>query len=347
MPERLTIEYVKGFVRDKSKGECEVLSNEYINSVTPLLVRCKCGEEFCRTFNKLKQNTVYCKKCSVEYKAEQFRLNLDDVIENISQKGCEYISGEYENNRSLLKIRCRCGNVFEKSYAKFMHGQDRCPECGRKSLAESKTKYSVDDVQREISKDGYCILDKSKYIDAATPIECVCKRGHVFNLIFSEYLGGHSGCKKCSAIRNAYKRHWNYKNGDSLVEEALRAAVNSWKKDIKKSYGMKCCITGMKSNIVVHHLTDYKTIVEEVSRELNIPILERIRDYDDYEDFILFKERFVEKHTEKTGIPITKKVHSQFHQKYVQRATAENFDKFLKETYNTCLDDVFEKQNKK
>lgn len=344
MPDRLTIEYVKEFVRDKSNGECEVLSDEYVNVVTPLLLRCKCGKEFRKPFSKLRDRGVYCKTCSYNQCADKFRLNIDEVISNISQKGCEYISGEYENNKSLLTIKCRCGNIFEKSYAKFMSGQDRCPECGRKSLRQSKTRYSVEDVQNEISKKGYFILNKDEYVDAATPIKCTCKRGHVFNIIFSEYLLGHSGCKRCSCIDNAYKKHWNYKNGNSLVEESLRGSICLWKSQVKRSYGMKCCVTGEKTNIVIHHLTDYETIVEEASLETGVPIHNVIKEYDDYEDFARLKDRFIEKHTMKIGVPITRKVHSQFHKKYEGRATIENFDKFLKENYNTCLEEIYKKQ---
>lgn len=344
MPKRLTIEYVKEFVRDKTNGECEVLSEEYVNSETPLLVRCSCGNTFKRGFNKLRDRKIQCVDCKNKETSENYRANIEDVINFINSTGCEYISGEYENNTSLLTIKCRCGNIFKKSYGKFSQGQDRCPKCGKENSRQAKFKYSVEDVKDKLSEKGFSMIDESEYVDCVNPIRCICKRGHETNIKFLYFLRGQSGCKKCANIEQGGSNHWNYKNGKSDVEEALRGAIYAWKKDVIEAYGNRCAVTKSKSNVIAHHLVDFDTLLAESSNELNIPIHKKIGDYERYEDFISLKERFCEKHTVDIGIALSKSVHQSFHRKYDGIVTQEQFDKFLKEKYNTSLKELQERR---
>lgn len=341
MPKRLTIEYVKEFVRDKTNGECEVLSTEYVNSDTPLQVKCGCGEKFNRTFHKMRDREIMCVSCSKKRMSEKFRADVNDIISKINASGCEYVSGEYVNGTSLLTIRCRCGNLFKKSYAKFASGQDRCPKCGNESLRQAKTKYSVEDVKEKLSEKGFTMIDDKEYVDCVKPFRCICERGHEVEIKFMYFLKGHSGCKRCANIKQGGSNHWMYKNGVSDVEEALRKSIYSWKKDVRELYGGKCAVTGFKSNVIVHHLVDFYTLLEEASKELNIPVYTHIGDYEKYEDFISLKSRILEKHTADIGIPVTRKVHVRFHNEHEgERTTPEMFDEFLKKNYNTSLEAI-------
>lgn len=110
-----TYEYVKNYINEKSNGECQLLSTEYVNSTTPLALKCKCGNVFHSNFNKLRNSLFICKNCRNELASKRYRTKLEDVIEYINNTGCEYISGEYKNNSSLLTIKCNCGNLFQKT----------------------------------------------------------------------------------------------------------------------------------------------------------------------------------------------------------------------------------------
>lgn len=349
MPKRLTIEYVKEFVRDKTNGECEVLSSDYVNIETPLLIKCKCGNIFERPFHKLRDREIMCIECSRNSVSKNYRANINDVIAKINATGCEYLSGEYINNQSVLTIKCRCGNVFKKSYAKFSTGQDRCPECGKEALRQSKIKYSIDDVKRELAKKGYEIVDESEYIDCTSDIKCRCENGHVFTLKFYVYIAGHAGCKQCANNNLKSSKHWNYQGGETEVIDGIRKRLNSWKQDVKAVYGNRCAVTGAESKrLVVHHLISFDDIVKEVCNELGIELKEKIKDYDDYATYDLLKEKVAEKHNIKMGLPISQSVHLKFHRKYTKHNnTPEQFDEFLKDNYNTCLSDIQRKVNEK
>lgn len=341
MPQKLTIEYIKEFVERETNGKCNIIDNIYINDREKLNVKCKCGNVFQRDFAHIRRGQFFCNECKKKLFSEKYRADVEDIISKINATGCEYISGEYINGNSILTIRCRCGNVFKKSYAKFSSGQDRCPDCGKESLRQSKFKYSVDYVKEKLSEKGFSMVDEKEYIDCAKPFRCICKRGHEVNIKFLYFLHGQSGCKKCANIEQGSSKHWNYKNGNSNVEEALRQSIYSWKKDVLEMYENKCAVTKSKENVIVHHLVDFYTLLEDASRELNIPVHEHIGDYEKYEDFVLLKDKLVEKHTKEIGIAITRKVHVEFHKECeCEKATPEKFDKFLREKYNTCLQEA-------
>ncbi len=346
MPKKLTIEYVKEFVKEKTDGECEVLSESYINNSTPLQVKCRCGKVFERNFNKLKERDIMCIECSRELSSKRYRKSFDDIIQIINSTGCEYISGEYKNNRSVLTLKCRCGNVFKKSYAKFSEGQDRCPECGKKILINSKIKYDIDFVKKEIAKKGYRIVDEKEYKDNLTPFKCICKRGHLVNIIFLYFLKQQSGCSKCAIIDSRNKANWHYKGGKCRVSDSLRDVANSWKKKIKKSYGNVCAITGEKAErLAVHHLYSYNSLVEEASKNTGIPVLEKLSDYDNQNDFYVLKDELRRINDTQEGIPMLRKIHNEFRSEYGKRnKTPEQFEQFLIDHYNTNLQNIRDKK---
>ena len=58
------------------------------------------------------------------------KLSYQEVKEYIESYGCELLSEKYVNNEAKLRIKCKCGNIFEKSYINFKHGgQRQCVKC--------------------------------------------------------------------------------------------------------------------------------------------------------------------------------------------------------------------------
>lgn len=344
MPQKLTIEYVKAFVEDRSNGLCHVLNDEYVNDHTPMRIRCKCGGEFRRDFRHLRRGQFYCNSCKRAAMSESNRKPIEQVIAEIEATGCAYVSGEYINNNSELTIRCRCGNLFQKRAIKFFAGQDRCPQCGKKRLISSKTKYRCSDVQSAIAKDGYRIIDESEYMDSAHKVRCVCSKGHEFDLVFANYLCGKSGCKICAYAAISGAGHWNFQGGKSDVMDSLRKAIKPWKTEIKKLYNGQCAVTGeTPKRLDIHHLDDFLTIIDECCAETGIKLALNLSDYSEYSDYETLKNAVIAKHTKNTGIAISHSVHTRFHKKYAgKRTTRERFDTFLAENYGVTLNEIME-----
>lgn len=64
MPKKLNYSYVKKYIEVESESGCKLLSDEYINSATPLKIQCHCGNVFYRSFNEFKNKKLYkCHEC--------------------------------------------------------------------------------------------------------------------------------------------------------------------------------------------------------------------------------------------------------------------------------------------
>ena len=338
--EKYTLEYVKEYVKDKTNGKCEVVSNEYVNSNTPLQIRCSCGKIFERNFRKLKTRDIMCIECSNKRMSERNRKNISDVIEEIRKAGCEYISGDYKNNRSILTVRCKCGNYFERSYDKIRSGQNRCLECSRKSLALSKTKYTYEHVKEDLAKKGYTLLEKG-YKNCSTPMRCKCSKGHEFYIVYEWFLSGTAGCMQCYNERRGGENAWNYKGGESEVIDVLRKSTKEWKRQVLSSFDFKCAITGIHSNkLVIHHLKSFIEIVNESSEETGIEIKRKVHDYN-RKEFNRLKNTVIKKHELSNGIRMMRKIHNQFHKIYGKgKNTPDQFDEFLRNNYNITLEEI-------
>ena len=141
MGRKYTIEEIKEIIE---KEGCKLLSTEYVNNKTPLLIQCACGEVFEKTFTNFKnQKQKQCPKCSNKERTEKLTSDYSDVkafIEGKEGNGCKLLSTEYKNARTKLKIQCACGEEFEVVFHTFKNGQKQCPECGRKKSIEKHKK---------------------------------------------------------------------------------------------------------------------------------------------------------------------------------------------------------------
>ena len=332
MPKKLNYNEVKKYIETNSKGDCVLLSKEYINDATPLTFQCKCGNLFQRTFNKVKLGRFLCKDCSLQKSNENKSFTINQVIKIIKSNGCEYISGDYKNQKSKLLIKCKCGNKFYKDLNHFMRGQNRCPQCGNIALRNSKTKYNLDDVIKIIAKDNYIVLDK-KYINCNSPIKCKCENGHIFDLYFNEYLYRNRGCPQCSVIKYSGENHWNYKGGESEVIDYFRKQIKSWKTQVMIKYNNECYLTNSKKDCVVHHLISFNTIIQESLEELNLPLYRKINEYSK-DDFLKLEKLILSKHTTDNGVLLQRKVHNKFHNLYGKgNNTKKQFNEFVEKYY--------------
>lgn len=340
-----TIDEVKSYVAEKSKGKCELVSTEYINNSSLLDFKCSCGQRFSRTLQNFKRGAYTCRECYKKTISKKYRKSFDEVVGIIESKGCKYISGEYINNGSKLLLECSCGQTFQKSFRDFYSkGQDHCPKCGMNNLRKSKTKYSKSDAEKIVSKKGYKII--GDYVNAFTPFLCKCKNGHETTLILTQFLVGRSGCKECAILESSGQKHWNYKGGKSEILDDLRKTLKIWKQCILRSYDYKCSILGTKNDLVIHHIIPFMEIVNIACKNVGLPLKRKFDDYSENE-YLKLKNEVLRLHSYNSGIPLERIIHTNFHKKYGKKNnTLEQLENFLLSEYQVDIEDVFKKQDK-
>lgn len=343
MPIRKTIEEVREDIFRVSNGETKLISDTYINNKTPLLLQCSCGDLFERCLDRIvNRNSYKCIKCSRNHQSEINRKKMDEVISIIESKGCKYISGDYINYSSLLTIQCVCNELFTRDLSHFIRGQDRCEKCWHKQIIEKKTKYTSNDAKRIFASRKYVMV--GEYVNAYTPVSCVCKNGHSCNLVLSQFLNNRSGCVKCMRDNQKGKMSHFYKDGNATMQDSIRANLDEWKFNVAEYYNWTCPLTGVRfESCDVHHIKSLKSIYNEVASSygIDLPLKSKMKDYPSYEVFDKIRNEVVKAHTVDMGIYISSGVHRSFHKLYSQHnATPEQFEDFLKTMYGTCLQEI-------
>ena len=342
MPKKLTIEDVKNFIKQYDVNhDCELLSTEYINLRTPLEFKCNiCGNNFFKDFGHIKQRKNFkCQTCS-RRSSNSFTIEkVRDYIEkNDKHKLCTLLSTTYVNNSTPLEFKCnKCGEIFFRDYQHLTRGEGRfqCLKCGIHQGA-SKNVYTEDFVKNAILKTGYQMI--GEYKNAATPFKVRCEKGHEFMLIFSYYLNGHSGCKKCANEALKGENHWNWKGGASEIIDYLRKSLKDWKKEVMQRDNYACVLSGQKQDFVIHHLKGFNTIVEEASINVGVPVLKKFNEYENLTDVEKLKAEVLRLHTADLGITLNKDIHILFHRLYGKgNNTPEQFNEFKEKYLNKEL----------
>lgn len=126
-----------------AKG-CEYVSGEYTSRRSKLQIRCSCGH-----LREISMNSVLyqefsglCAECSVRRQHDTSRLNIEDVSVLLAVRGLTLLSERYENAKSPLLVRCRCGREFETTYDMVVSGVKK-PCCGVCSRRISSGELSI------------------------------------------------------------------------------------------------------------------------------------------------------------------------------------------------------------
>ena len=117
---RLTYEEVKKYIENFGY---KLLSNEYINGKTKLLVQCDKGHKYEVLFYNFQQGRR-CPYCSKKHK-----YTYKEVKEYIEQFNYKLLSDEYINVNEPLLIQCDNNHEpYKANFHNFKHGK-RCPIC--------------------------------------------------------------------------------------------------------------------------------------------------------------------------------------------------------------------------
>lgn len=194
-----SIETARRYVKENT--ECELVSDEWVNSTTPMRFKCRCGNEFVSTWNKFRNDDHRkCHECAVKDEYDAKRLAVDEVARRVYERsGAQYLSGEYKNQKSKLTFLCTCGTVFTKPVDGLIYGKASglCASCGAKvrGRKQALTREYVADMAK---KAGAELLSET-YETAITPLRFRCSCGREFITTWNTFAShGKTRCNECS-----------------------------------------------------------------------------------------------------------------------------------------------------
>lgn len=220
---RLTIDQVNQFVVENSS--CQLLSTEYLNNRRMLSFICGCGNPFEASYNKFRDDDKrQCNECGKELNNKTKRLTIEYVRKFVEENSdCVLLSDDgYKNNRTPLKMQCKCGNNFEVGFDNFAYSDKKqCNECGAKLLLESQL-LNIDDITKYVEDNTDCKLLSKDYSRARDKLKFQCKCGKNFLRNWNNFKNGQLYCRLCSKghSKGEHKvKDYLQSNGIAFVQE--------------------------------------------------------------------------------------------------------------------------------
>lgn len=336
---KITFEEVQQYILENDiNKDCTLLSTkeEYKNSRTKMLFICNCcGKTYKRNFTDVKRNSSF--KCAVC--AQGRRLTIEEVkdfiAKNDTQHECELLSTNYTNSRTLLDFKCNCcGETFQRSYEQVRTKHFACYSClkkrqgGKNILSIQKVKDFIDEYDTEHS----CTLLSTTYVNQSVPLlfRCNCC-GKEFERTYQTMRSKHAfKCFRCAhdlPLEPTSEKYY------ALISY-FRSKTHLWKKNFLQSHS-ECDITGEKTNLEIHHLINFSTILKQASLNTGIPLDYKPADFKNFGYSLdTLTNEFLKLHNEVPAVLLSKKYHQLFHKTYgYKNNTPEQYYEF-KERYN-------------
>lgn len=191
--------------------DLEVISEEYINSRTPLKLRCTiCGNIIEKPLKDIYKNFT-CSKCRNKDGKFQ-RLSIEEIQEKakIKSPGITILSDKYIHAKNPLKCQCeKCGHIWDVKM-RILRDGTKCPNCNKdKPKKQRKDRVNSGKLTKEIVKQRLShisddiIVNYNDFEKSSSKMRCKCKvcgtewRSSVYT------LEANHGCPKCAKIKSA------------------------------------------------------------------------------------------------------------------------------------------------
>lgn len=131
-------------------------------------------------------------------------------------------------------------------------------------------------------------------------------------------------------LMGLYRPYEIKKDGYINLNRFVRERLTMWKKEVREYCNYTCCLSGSRSNIVVHHCRGFNLLFDETMDILNFPMKENFTDYSD-EELLLFVDKFLEiQDYYNAYVCITEDIHKLFHKEYEYGDnTEEQWEEFV------------------
>lgn len=293
-----------------------------------------CGKKW---FNKSSGDVVHgrrhCPNCHNKNRGKSNIIPFDDVVSFIEGNSCEYVAGNYENSKSKLLIKYRCGHEEWTKLSNLKNMKNfLCKKCEKERIADI-FKPTNKEIALFLKKLNLKLVDfPNGYKNGKSLVTYVCKNNHSVTVQYNT-IKRKKKCSEC-AIKEQYenrrgKNHPLWNGGSSLISPLIKGSMIEWKKESMKFCGYRCFITGEKFH-AIHHLYGFNMILEEAIENLKISHKNYLHEYTENEINSLVSEckRLHTKYP--LGVCLRRDVHILFHKIYGSKNnTPEQFYDFV------------------
>lgn len=195
----LPIQEVKHFI--ESNSNCKFLSKTYDGVLSPIELKCECGNIFVTTFHAFKEKGKrFCNDCGEKIRRQKIsNYTYNDVLNYIESKGCLLLTKEsdYQNSTQDLWIIGTCNHMFQISFIDFKNRKSyECHDC-------LKTEWDIKKIRDWFKSKlpGYKLKSR-KYKNQKSKLKIQCPKGHDFEKSWVHILRGQL-CPICTSSGGA------------------------------------------------------------------------------------------------------------------------------------------------
>lgn len=316
----------------------KLLTKNYKNNIQKLEYICPNGHKGEISWQNF-QSGKGCKKCSNIKTSKRAKHNIGYIKKQFKDRGYKLLSKQYNGQNEKLEYICPKGHRGEISYRSFQQGSG-CSQCGNERSNSAK-RLGFEEIKSTFDEVGYTLLS-NKYTNTSNRLLFICDKGHV-NKISPSALKSGQRCATCMGRKIGdlttekfiilLNRTVNDKNFKKITDY-LRSQneYRIWQGESIKRYGRKCVISKDK-DICIHHLEiNFNKILSRCLQFIGInnPNIVNTDKYTD-KHLKIFEDIFFKEHNKYLGIPISKKLHVDFHSIYGNKNnTLKQFKEFYK-----------------
>lgn len=252
-------------------------------------------------------------------------VSCDYCGKEYSMMYAKYYKNVLHNKYGTCKCACKnCEYLKTKESTKKKYGVDsyfKTEEFNEIRIKANK-KHNIQEIKELFENEGYELIT-TEYINNEQKLKYKCKKHGIKTITLGHFLMGQR-CKDCFYENNSGENNNNWNGGTSELNWYLRGLLNEWKLLSLKKFNYKCCISGEKGSLEIHHDTPFKNIVIDVLKKLNLPLKIHINEYSKKE-LKDITNLFLKISYDNLGYPLTKNIHKEFHSIYGMCATKEDF----------------------
>lgn len=162
----------------------KIIDSFYVNALTPIKVICEQGHQWDPLPSHLKRGS-WCPHCS-----GNLPLKINEIRSRVTHLGFR-VSGQYENNQSLLSVSCSQGHKWRSTWASLAQ-RNSCMEC------EGKTRdRTISDLEVFAHRRGGKCLS-AKYTTKESKYLWRCSKGHEWEATAGSVINSNTWCPSCA-----------------------------------------------------------------------------------------------------------------------------------------------------
>ena len=214
MAVKKTIEEVRKTI--ELKGAL-LLSDTYVNSTTPLEIKCTCGNVFKRQLKIINRSPICkCSDCTKVYVSKQNMMPYEEVIKKVKDLQYELLVSkeDYFGINKKYNLICKNGHKIKMYLNDLLSGHE-CKKCATEKVAKAQM-LTYQEVRNYIESFNYKLLS-TEYKGSEEKLNVICNNGHKCSISYNNFKHGHR-CSFCAVDKRTKSQTIPYEDRKRHIE---------------------------------------------------------------------------------------------------------------------------------